>query len=88
MPELLGDKIVDETERLDRLESIIANLHARLPLLFPMAGAAKWLISDPEKNILEEVFDIRKTMSKKQPEARDSEIIDAVSETLLDFVAK
>ena len=88
MPELLGDKIVDETERLDRLESIITNLHARLPILFPMAGAAKWLISDAEKKVLEEVSEIRRTMSKKQPEARDAEIIDAMSTILLDLIAK
>jgi pumilio homology domain family member 6 len=87
IPELLGDKVVEETERLDRLESIITNLHARLPILFPMAGAAKWLVSDPEKKVIEEVFEIRKTMSKKQPEARDAEINDAISETLLDFIA-
>ena len=88
LPELLGDKIADETQRLDRLESLITNLNARLPILYPMAGMAKWLVSEQDKKVLEEVNGIRTTMSKKNPDARRSEIVDFAAEALLDFMAK
>ena len=88
LPELLGEKIADETERLDRLESIITNLNARLPILYPMAGMAKWLVSDQEKKILEEVNEIRKTMSKKNPDARRKEIVEFMAEPVLELVAQ
>jgi pumilio family protein 6 len=88
LPEVLGDKITDETQRLDRLESIITNLNARLPVLYPMAGMAKWLVSEQDKKVLEEVHEIRKTMSKKNPDARRKEIVEFMAEALLDFVSQ
>lgn len=87
-PELFGDKIVNETERLDRLESVIGNLNARLPILLPMAGMAKWLVSHQDKVVMDEIFEIRKTMSKKSQDARRAEVIDSMSEPLLDFITK
>jgi pumilio family protein 6 len=88
LPELFGDKIAEESQRLDRLQSVITNLNARLPILLPMTGMAKWLVSDPDGKVLEEVFSIRTTMSKKKPDSRQKEVIEFMAETLLNFVAK
>lgn len=88
LPELLGANMTNEEEKLDRLEAIITSLNARWPILYPMAGTAKWLCKDNEKALLDEVNQIRKTTSKKAPETRSKEIIDSMAPTLLDFIAQ
>jgi pumilio family protein 6 len=88
LPELFGDKITEESQRLDRLESVITNLNARLPILFPMTGMAKWLVSEPDGKVLEEAFAVRRTMSKKNPDSRRIEVIEFMAMALLNFVAK
>lgn len=88
LSELVGQNIEDETQRLDRLEGLASNLNARLPLLYPMAGMAKWLISDADKEIMQEVHKIRKTTSKKAPEVRRMELLEYVSNPLLELVLK
>ena len=88
LSELCGDKISDESQKFDHLETVITNLNARYAILFPMAGAAKWLVSDSDKKIIEEVFEIRTTTSKKNADVRRKEIIDSMAPTLLDFSAQ
>ena len=87
-PELLGANMTNEEEKLDRLEAIVTNLNARWPILYPMAGMAKWLCKGNEKDLLDEVNAIRKTTSKKAPETRRKEIVDSMAPTLLDFIAQ
>lgn len=86
--ELIGSSIEDESQRLDRLEQIVTNLNARLPILYPMAGAAKWLLKEQDQAILEEVHKIRTTTSKKDPEARRQGILEHISTPALELVAK
>ncbi|KAG9582506.1 ARM repeat-containing protein, partial [Aureobasidium melanogenum] len=62
-PELLGENIKDEAERENRLIDLIAHLTARIPLLYPLAGQAKWLVSDVQKNIIAEVQSVREVTS-------------------------
>ncbi|KAK3700437.1 Pumilio y domain member 6 [Vermiconidia calcicola] len=89
LSELLGQHgIADETQRLDRLESMIVNLNARLPVLYSLAGMAKWLVSDAEKALLSDVHAIRTKTSKKEPDARRKELLSHISASLLDFAAK
>lgn len=87
-PELLGDNIKDEGQKLDRLEGLVTHINARLPILYPLAGTAKWLINDQEKALLNEVHAIRTETSKKAPEQRRKELIESISSTLLDLIAK
>jgi pumilio family protein 6 len=87
--ELLGEKIDDKEERLNKLESVVGDLNARMPLLFPIAGPAKWLITkDSDKALMEEVFEIRKTSSKKAPELRRKGLIDYMSKALLELITE
>jgi pumilio family protein 6 len=85
-PELLGENIKDEQERDNRLVDIISHLTARIPLLYPLAGQAKWLVSDVQKTILAEVHSVRETTSKKDPEIRRQELIAYMSPYLLPII--
>jgi pumilio family protein 6 len=85
-PELLGENIKDETERDNRLVDLISHLTARIPLLYPLAGQAKWLVSDVQKNIISEVHSVREVTSKKNPEIRRSELIAYMSPYLLPII--
>lgn len=89
--ELLGLPFETQTqEKLDRLEHLITNLNARLPLLYPIAPSAKWLLApnSEEAKLLAEVHEIRTTTSKKAPEARRQELVAHLSSPLLEFVAE
>lgn len=87
--ELLGLQIENSQERFDRLEGLITNLNARLPLLYPIAPTAKWLLkAGEEKTLIEEIHAIRTTTSKKAPEIRRQELIAHLSAPLLEFVAE
>ena len=86
--ELLGMKVKDEAERLDKLEAMVNNINARLAILYPMVGIAKWLVGEQEKTILQEVHEIRKTTSKKAADVRRQGILEFLSEPLLEVVAK
>ncbi|KAM0722853.1 hypothetical protein Q7P37_001051 [Cladosporium fusiforme] len=87
--ELLGEKLEDKEERLNKLESVVTDLNARLPIMFPISGAAKWLITrDSDKALMEEVFEVRKTSSKKAPEIRRKGLVDYMSKPLLELVSE
>ena len=91
LAELLGDGVQDEAQRLDRLESVVINKCARLPVLYPMAGGAKWLGNDlkrHEKYLLDEVQEIRRNTSKKDPRQRHEQITEYMSTPLLELVAQ
>ena len=88
LPELLGANMKAEEEKLDRLEAIVTNLNARWPVLYPMAGNAKWLCKGPEKALLDEVHEVRKTTSKKASETRRKEIVDSMAPALLEFISQ
>ena len=86
--ELFGENVKDDIQRLDRLESLVTNLNARLPVLYPMAGLTKWLVNEQDKFILEEVHEIRKATSKKTPEVRRRELLEQLSAPVLEIVGK
>ena len=87
-PELLGQTLEDQKQRLDRMQGLVTNLNARVPILYPLAGPAKWLVGDQEKVLLEEAHAIRANTSKKAPEVRRKELIEALSPPLLEMVAQ
>lgn len=85
--ELLGTQNSDATAKFDRLEGMITHLDARIPILYPLVGPAKWLIKEDAKKLMAEVEAIRTTTSKKEPEARRQELVKHMSDPLLEFVA-
>ena len=86
--ELLGQNIEDAEQRLDRLEGVVANTNARLPVLFSLAGLAKWLVTDQDKALITEVHEIRNSTSKKAPEVRRKDLLEYLSAPLLELVAQ
>ncbi|KAI7202394.1 hypothetical protein D0869_01741 [Hortaea werneckii] len=86
--ELLGQGIEDETQRLDRLEGVVSHLTARIPALFPLVGAAKWLVNDQDKALIDEIHAIRENTSKKAPELRKKGLLEYLAPTLLELTTK
>lgn len=86
LTELLGLKNDDTKSKHDRLESMLVSLNARLPILYPLAGAARWLCQAGEKEAIDEIHAIRATTSKKAPHQRREELLKTVSEPLLELV--
>ena len=86
--DLLGQGMEDETKRLDRLAQMAVTLNSRIPLLYPLAGSAKWLMNDADKAFLADVHKIRETTSKKAPDVRRKGLIEYLSDPLLELVSK
>lgn len=86
--DLLGEKLENKTERFDKMEQIIADLNARMPILYPLAGPAKWLINHQDKVLLDEMHAIRQNTSKKAPELRRKGLVDYLSNPLLELVTE
>ncbi|KAK5114883.1 hypothetical protein LTR62_002042 [Meristemomyces frigidus] len=88
LSELLGQSVEGEEARLNRLEVVATHLVARVPLLFPLAGDAKWLMNDNDKTLLSQIHAIRTTTSKKDPELRRQGLLDYLAPSMLEFVTK
>ena len=86
-PELLN-KDLEQLPKEQELLAQATHLVARVPLLWHMSPAPpKWLITDAENTMIEEVRVIRKETSKKDPEKRRIELVEASSQPLLDLIA-
>ena len=87
-PELLAKEMTAE-ERGTELMSMVGHVVPRMALLFSMAPEPpKWLVTEEETNIIEEVRNIRKETSKKAPEKRRKELVEALSQSLLDLITE
>lgn len=86
-PELLNQSM-SKTDRHEELLMQVNDLTARIPILYPFAGSrTKWLLTDADEKILDEIREIRGETSKKDPEVRRQELVKAASSTLLEFIA-
>ncbi|KAL4809615.1 armadillo-type protein [Aspergillus unguis] len=94
-PELLSQTNSDEESRNEELLYQATDLTARIPILYPFAATSestdnkkklKWLLPDQDHAVLDEVREIRKETSKKDPATRRQELIKAASPTLLDLI--
>ncbi|CAG8380141.1 unnamed protein product [Penicillium salamii] len=86
-PELLNQNDPEEA-RHEELCFQINDLTARIPVLYPFAGdRVKWLLPEVDQKVLEEVREVRKETSKKDPTMRRQELVKAASPTLLEFIA-
>ncbi len=86
-PELLG-KEMTAGERDQELTGMVEHVVPRMALLYPLSPEPpKWLVTEEETNIVNEARLIRKETSKKEPEKRRKELVEAISQSLLDFIA-
>ena len=86
-PELLAKEMTVE-QRKQELKAMVYHVTPRIALLYPLAPEPpKWLVTEEETKIMHEVRRIRKETSKKEPEKRRKEIVEAMSQPLLDLIA-
>lgn len=84
-PELFGKNAEAQPEKIIALAN---HLVGRIPLLYPLAGPTKWLFNDDtELKFLTEIYEIRASTSKKEPETRRKELVRSVSGPLLSTIA-
>jgi pumilio family protein 6 len=73
----------------EKILPLAEDLIGRISLLYPFAGATKWLVHNSETQaLIKEVEAIRATTSKKAPETRRAELVTALSPSLLTAVAQ
>ena len=86
-PELLSKDMTAE-ERQDELLGQVQHKYGRIPILYSLSNPPpKWLLVGDDVQILEELKAIRTITSKKNPETRRTELVQAISEPLLEVVA-
>ncbi|KAK2761567.1 pumilio domain member 6 [Arachnomyces sp. PD_36] len=86
-PELLNQSM-SESDRHEELLAQVNDLTARIPILYLFAGSrTRWLLTDTDEKVLNEIRGIRGETSKKDPEVRRQELVKAASSTLLEFIA-
>ncbi|ORY60141.1 armadillo-type protein [Pseudomassariella vexata] len=85
-PELLGK---NEENEVNNLVVLSNDPHARLTIRYLFEGASKSLFDlahTSDLNILGDIWEIRKTTSKKDPEIRRKELVAALSPTILSAI--
>ncbi|KAI1137021.1 ARM repeat-containing protein [Hypoxylon sp. FL0543] len=85
-------ELIGKTEQDEASNIVISanNLNARLTIRYPLEGASKALFDAghaDDLKLLEELWEIRKTTSKKDPETRRKELVAALSPQLLAAIA-
>ncbi|RMZ77360.1 hypothetical protein DV737_g4410, partial [Chaetothyriales sp. CBS 132003] len=87
LPELLNRDLEQQAKEQELLAQA-THRTARIPLLWLLSpNPPKWLITDAEASMLAEIREIRKETSKKEAEKRRTELVDAISQPLLDLIA-
>ncbi|GBF67012.1 pumilio homology domain family protein [Trichophyton mentagrophytes] len=96
---LVAYEVVDDTKLTQKLllselltqDDLVPRANdqlARIPILYSFAGKKNgWLITDTDRQILDEVCEIRSQTSKKDPEIRQRELVSAASPALLECIA-
>jgi pumilio family protein 6 len=67
----------------EKVLNLVNDARARTVLLYPFAGDAKWLLDDNTRERLAELYTIRQTTSKKDPNTRLQEIAKNIEPQLL-----
>ena len=83
--ELFSQKTESE-EAHQRIMSYATHLQARIPILYPLTGKVRSILTGEDLKLLNEVHELRSATSKKDPEVRRKEIIKAMSPYLLPFI--
>ena len=84
-PELLGKEGSDTYHQ--NLLATVADLNARVPLLYLFCGKSKAVLHNEDLKILDEIHRIRASTSKKNPDSRRKELLAALSPPVLDCIA-
>lgn len=87
IPELVG-KDLETAKREEELLNLVVHINGRIPLIYLFGPEPpKWLLDPSDHEIIKEVRTIRTSTSKKDPTIRRTELVKAISQPLLDFIA-
>ncbi|KAF2653910.1 ARM repeat-containing protein [Lophiostoma macrostomum CBS 122681] len=67
----------------EKVLNLASDPRARAVLLYPFASDAKWLMDDKSRERLSEIYTIRSTTSKKDPNTRQQEIARSIEPQIL-----
>lgn len=87
LSELIGE---DEEKTTENILASISNQYARAVLMYPLEGQSKALFlpnMGADREILEQVHEIRKTTSKKDADVRSAELAAALAPSLIKTIA-
>ena len=84
-PELLG-KTPEGEHQQQELLTALNDINARIPLLYLFGGRSKAILPTDDLKLLDEIHQIRKTTSKKDPETRRKELLSHISAPLLALI--
>ena len=84
---VLLTKTAKSEDQQDSVVKLAEHHIGHIPLLYPFAGNAKWLISPQTQELLDEIHSIRTGTSKKDPSTRQSELVAALSPPVLSAIA-
>ncbi|KAF2120447.1 armadillo-type protein [Lophiotrema nucula] len=84
---ILGELLPANDTLPEKVLNIVSDVRARAVLLYPYAADAKWLIDDNTRERLSEVYAIRATTSKKDPNTRSHELAKSIQPQLLGAIS-
>jgi pumilio family protein 6 len=80
---IFGELLPSNDTLAEKVLNLANDARARAVLLYPFASDAKWLMDDKSRERLSEIYTIRSTTSKKDPNTRQQEIARSIEPQLL-----
>jgi pumilio family protein 6 len=83
---IFGELLPSNDTLAEKVLNLVNDARARTVLLYPFTSDAKWLLDDNTRERLAEVYNIRQTTSKKDPNTRMQEVAKYVEPQLLSAI--
>ncbi|KAF2735478.1 ARM repeat-containing protein [Polyplosphaeria fusca] len=83
---IFGDLLPSNDTLPEKVLNLVSSASARSVLLYPYASESKWLLDDKTKERLSEIYAIRETTSKKNPNTRLQELAKFIEPQLLSAI--
>lgn len=83
---IFGELLPNNDTLADKVLGLVNDARARTVLLYPFVSDAKWLLDDNTRERLAELYTIRQTTSKKDPNTRMHEVAKNIEPQLLSAI--
>jgi pumilio family protein 6 len=83
---IFGELLPSNDTLAEKVLNLVNDARARTVLLYPFTADAKWLLDDNTRERLTEVYNIRATTSKKDPNTRMQEVAKYIEPQLLSAI--
>ncbi|KAF2019033.1 ARM repeat-containing protein [Aaosphaeria arxii CBS 175.79] len=84
---IFGELLPSNETLSEKVLALSSDARARVVLLYPFAADAKWLIDETTRERLAEIYAIRSSTSKKDPNTRLQEVAKSIEPQLLSSIA-